>query len=644
MTVISPPRNTLLQPSDWEADAVRRAPAGFRVALICMPFASARQPSIQIGLITAIAEQAGFDVDAYHFNLDLAAQLSPKLYEDFCDHRGYMTGEWLFSHAAFGPSAPRDEDAYFQGFPRELEWLGKLEKDRTFLVDLRRRILPDFIDKCLAAVDWSRYRVVGFSSVFQQNVASLALAQRIKQGHPQITIVFGGANMEGDMGIEYARAFPFIDYVISGEGDRAFPELLRNLAGNTPHPRLPGLVSLAPDSLPIGGQAPPIRDLDVSPSPNYRSYFQRVKELGLLPDYRETWMLPFESSRGCWWGEKHHCTFCGLNGLGMPFRAKNAQRVLQELSQLAREYQICSFEAVDNILDLHYLERLFGRIEDAKLDYRFFYEVKANLTRAQIKALYRGGVRSIQPGIESMSTHVLDLMRKGCTMLQNVCCLKWCHYYGIRASWNVLFGFPGETAQDYEQQLEVMRSIGHLEPPRGCGPIWLERFSPYYTDREKFPVSNIRPEASYSFVYPAHVNLDKAAYFFDYDMGDTLQPAAYEEIKALVLQWQENWRSEQRRKLTYRRTDGGLLVDYDWGPDRQGTYTLFGPLAVIYESCIETMHSVNHVVNVLRNSPEAYNFEADDVREAMDEFCRGRLMLSEAGKYLSLAIPSNPNW
>lgn len=131
-------------------------------------------------------------------------------------------------------------------------------------------------------------------------------------------------------------AFPFLDYTVSGEGDHVFPALLRTLAGNDHAAPLPGVVMIASNGVIIGSQAAPVTDLDASPVPNYRPYFERATQLGLLPHYKAGWMLPFESSRGCWWGEKSHCTFCGLNGLGMAFRAKSPQRVLGELSELAQ--------------------------------------------------------------------------------------------------------------------------------------------------------------------------------------------------------------------------------------------------------------------------------------------------------------------
>jgi ribosomal peptide maturation radical SAM protein 1 len=616
----------------------------FRVALVSMPFAIADRPSIQVGLLSAISKQQGFPTDAYNLNLDLAAELAPDFYDTLCDHRGRMTGEWLFAPAAFGSEAPRDDHAFFEAFPEVVEWLRDRGKDESLFTELRHRTLPAFIERCLSTIKWGDYRVVGFSSTFQQNVASLALARRIKEQYPEVVVVVGGANMEGEMGCEYARAFPFLDYVVVGEGDHVWPALLCALAaGNSPS-QWQGLVTNTPGGVRNGGQAAPVRALDALPVPDYKPYFDRAAQLDLLPHYASRWALPFESSRGCWWGAKHHCTFCGLNGMGMAFRAKSPQRMIDELTEMARRYRICSFTAVDNILDLGFISQFFEKIAERRADYRFFYEVKSNLTREQLRALHRGGVSQIQPGIESMSTHVLRLMRKGCTMLQNVRCLKWCRYYEIRVQWNLIWGFPGETEADYEAERRVLQCITHLEPPMSSDRIWLERFSPYYADRDTFPIREVQPEASYRHVYPEHVALDQIAYFFDYHMDGTADPEVHRSTQELVARWYESWHSAARHTLTYRRTFDGLLIDYNWGPQRRGTYSVFGPLADMYEYCGETMRTALQVAEYLRGAAGKYDFTAETVRDALDEYCRANLMLSEDGKYLALALPSNPNW
>ena len=82
----------------------------------------------------------------------------------------------------------------------------------------------------------------------------------------------------------------------------------------------------------------------------------------------------------------------------MAFRVKSPSKALEELGELASKYRITSFEAVDNILHVRYVRELFGEIAARNLDYRFFYEVKANLTPRMLRIMKAGGVRAVQPG------------------------------------------------------------------------------------------------------------------------------------------------------------------------------------------------------------------------------------------------------
>ena len=82
---------------------------------------------------------------------------------------------------------------------------------------------------------------------------------------------------------------------------------------------------------------------------------------------------------------------------------------------------------------------------EANTDIRIHYEVRPSLSRAQLKQMRHGGLFSIQPGVESLSTHLLKLMRKHTTGMRNLELIKWCTYYGINNLYNILARFPGET-------------------------------------------------------------------------------------------------------------------------------------------------------------------------------------------------------
>ena len=628
--------------SVWPAAAVDVAEARLRVALVNMPFAMADRPSIQCGLLKAGLARCGHHVDVVYLNLELAAELGANAYGTLAKLRtDQLLGEWLFSLAAFG--AGLEESAYREAVPSVAGTCQELKVDFAHLSRLRNEILPAWIQRQAGAFDWGSYQVVGFTSTFEQNAAAFALARVLKDAHPHLVTVFGGANFDGGMGQEYLRALPFIDYVVVGEGDEALPALVAAVARGESAAGLPGVVAREGGEVVDGGPAPRVRDLDSLPDPDYDDYFATLFRLGteaVLDNAAP--LLLFETARGCWWGEKQHCTFCGLNSHGMAFRSKSPQEASAQLRRLAQRYKIVNFEAVDNIMDHRYLEPLCAQLLEQRCDYQIFYEVKANLRPAQLRAMARAGITSIQPGIESLSSHVLALMRKGVKMLQNVRLLKWAYYYGMRVGWNILTGFPGETAEDYERQLQVIPLLRHLPPPAGSGRIWLERFSPYFFD-PAFPVRNVRPRGAYRFVYPEQrLQLDRVAYFFDYEMDGVLAEDQQDGLHHEVRVWKERWQQEPLPVLVYQRAPDWIQV-IDRRREQASAHALQRRQALIYEHCGETDRTVDGLREHLRKTDNDYA-DAGEVQACLDELCALGLTLEEDGHFLSLALPVNPNW
>ncbi len=96
------------------------------------------------------------------------------------------------------------------------------------LADVRRRA-DEFLERCLAEVAAWEPSVVGFTSMFHQTAASLALAERVKAVLPETFVVFGGASCRGETGSELLRRFRFVDAVATGEGEAVLPELVRRM-------------------------------------------------------------------------------------------------------------------------------------------------------------------------------------------------------------------------------------------------------------------------------------------------------------------------------------------------------------------------------------------------------------------------------
>jgi ribosomal peptide maturation radical SAM protein 1 len=449
--------------------------------------------------------------------------------------------------------------------------------------------------------------------------------------------VFGGANFDGEMGVELVRSVHCIDAAVTGEGELAFPRLLCALAAGEDPGAVPGVVRRGAGAVTGARPVPPAPDLDEIATPDYGEYFQHVEDLGLLPAAaRRKVLLPIETSRGCWWGAKHHCTFCGLNGTMMRFRAKSPERVLEELAQQARRYRTFRFEAVDNILDMAYLKSLFPAVLQTGADYEFFYEVKSNLTRAQLKLLARAGVSYIQPGLESLSSAVLRLMRKGVTAAQNVNLLRWARYYGIDVSWNVLWGFPGETEQDVADQAAVMPHLVHLQPPSSAGRIWLERFSPLHADGGRVMRRPPAPERSYRYVYPGQVDLDRVAYFFDYELAGALLDSVYADLHVQVESWSQAWRAGPPPPLTYWSAPHFVQIYDGRRQGHEGTYTFEGPLADLYVACSDRPITAAAVRERLEDA-----LPVEDVVAMFDELAQRGLLFLDGSFALALALPAS---
>ncbi|HWN11482.1 MAG TPA: RiPP maturation radical SAM C-methyltransferase [Pyrinomonadaceae bacterium] len=616
----------------------------FRVGLVNMPFASSRRPSIQLGLLQAIL--AGYDIPAasIYFNLDFGSLIGWEKYESLCHERDFLLGEWLFARAAFAEDAI-DPEPFLEHHISEINAVcTDLGCDIDHLVSLRESLLPAFIDDCVKQVEWSQFNVVGFSSIFEQNCAALALARRLKARFPKIVTVFGGANFEDEMGLEYIRALPWINYAVIGEGDQVFPELVRRLVTGEDPGTILGVASRLPDgTIAFAGRAAQIENLDLLPEPAYADYFETAAKRQ-LPDFvnGQVVSLPIETARGCWWGAKHHCTFCGLNGLGMKFRSKSPARVLSGIDELARQYDTYAFLSVDNILDQSYIGSVFEPLAQQRKDYTFFFEVKANLTPAQLRTLKRGGVRIIQPGIESLDTHALQLMRKGTTRLQNVRLLKWANYYHLVVTWNLLLGFPGECLEDCQKQVATMRLIPHLCPPGYVGRIRLDRFSPNFFDSHRRGFQDVRPIQAYGDIYPHILNHDAIAYFFSYCAPEALLDWAYVELKETVREWQKAWEKEPPF-LVFQR-GAGRLTFTDGRYRTPARVISFGELeAQVYEACTSRISSANFLLRHLRDK-HGSDVSLATVEQVLARFSDLGLVLEEDGEFLGLALPVNQNW
>jgi len=319
----------------------------------------------------------------------------------------------------------------------------------------------------------------------------------------------------------------------------------------------------------------------------------------------------------------------------MAFRSKSPDRVVEEVTTLARRHGVLDFDVVDNIIDLDYLRTVLPRLKALGYGMTFFYETKANLKKEQVCLLRDAGATRIQPGLESLSTPILKLMRKGVTAFQNVRLLKWCAELGVRVSWNVLHGFPREPVEEYARMAALVPSLVHLEPPHD-NPITLQRFSPYHSHPDEFGLQIVGPRWWYPYVYPIDdATLMDLAYSFEHRHADGRDPREYvAPLSRAIEAWRAGWPGGFR-SLRYRRGPGFLVV-HDRRPGLpRADYTFGEREARVYAAC-EDGATVSEVCAALGEGAEA-----DDVAQFLQHLVTLRLAYEERGRYLALALPAD---
>jgi ribosomal peptide maturation radical SAM protein 1 len=497
--------------------------------VIVPPFWSLYTPSLGPHLLQASAKEAGLEVAVFYAGLALTGEIGETAYCTMVaslDRRD-LTCERFFANAAHGlPVLGQHVERFRDG------WEGSpwdFELPRMPWSELVRHAegTGAWCDAVAAAVAGARYRLVGCSVVTEQRSAAVALLSRIKRLNPEIVTVIGGAACHGEMAEGIASLSGSVDYVFSGEGEAEFPGFLRRVVdGARPSTRI------------IAGT--PWVDLDSLPRVRFDDYLQQVGYF--MPDVApEHLSLPFESSRGCWWGRKQQCTFCGNDPGGVPYRERSPGVILRELEALAAGFPKSGLHAIDSAMPPSYLRTVIPELPGRCPNLRLFYEVKANLSLNDVLALRRAGVAKIQAGIESLSTPLLKRMHKGVTAAQNIALLRFCRCAGVSVWWNLLCDLPGDTLDEYEEMLVLLPILHHLAPPMGVSPISLDRSSRYQRNPDHYGLSGLRPKSGYRDAFPAHADLASMAYRFDADYRSAYRdhPRLREALETRVTAWRD---------------------------------------------------------------------------------------------------------
>jgi ribosomal peptide maturation radical SAM protein 1 len=611
--------------------AGKASPSEPIVLLVVPPFQGLKHPALGASQLKANLIKNGIACEILYLNLLFGERITPYVHEEISGTGPALVGEYIFSHVV-NDLPDEDVDKFvnevvvphgFDGlvnswFPKDTVAGGL----RKLIAEAKDFVQGEAVREIQARNPW----LVGFSSTFQASLCSLAVSKQLKTVNSDILTVIGGANCETVMGEEIIERFDFVDFIGRGECDVTFVDFVKNLHEGGDGSGIQGFLTKAdrksvPSSPLHGGE------LDDQPYPDFEDYFEmldRVKCSQLIHVG-----LAMEASRGCWWGFKQHCTFCAFNREGMIFRAKQPDRVLEEMRALTAKYGVKRVEMADNILDMNYLHNV---VPDLAADNaaELFWESKANLSRSQVRLLRKAGVTWLQPGIESLSDHTLKIMKKGATGVQNMQLLKWGTESGMKVTWNWLYGFPGENEADLDELEHHVECIHHLQPPVCAPVIYLERFSPYHHDPESFGLKEVKPALANYFVYPYGDEAVRQLAFFweaDYFVNTSGSPS-HKRLNGMVDRW--NWANRSSHLLMLPVGQSLFILD-----TRACRTKRLHKLTGLRRKIHDHVYKVRGVKNVVK----AFKDEAtpDEIMSTLASLTKDNLILESNGKYLALA-------
>jgi len=515
--------------------------------------------------------------------------------------------------------------------------VGTSQKLRLATFKKLRSLANALIEDLVGTLCRENVECVGSSATFNQLFSTVALGRALKERSPQTAVVAGGPCFAGDVGLAFLHEYPYIDYMVHGEGEEPLVKLLDALAEGT-HPNSTSILVnprlTQTPAAPAFGVAPTFDErptLEELPTPYYDGYAPLADAAGV------SWAIPVEGSRGCWWDRvrrtgdlKDTCQFCNLNVLWGPYREKSTKRIVGQIKELAERYNNHRIYFVDNVARVKGLDRLAHEIASLGMELEIFYEMRANVTPIEFLELWEAGLRQVQIGIEGLSTSYLKRVNKGTTLLQNLQVMKLACEFGIYNYSNFVSEFPGSTEAEVEETVTAIRRYAIPFQPLQMSPFALQEGTPVAGQPERYGITNIRPLPGYVDTLPEGVSSRLRFPWLAFDC--TLPTADWSPVRKAVEQWRKRWKPEPR---LLRYHDCGtflVIIDQRAGDYREGQFDRIR--RDIYMYCAE----IRAKDQIRGRFPSLH---PNEIEEILQEFSALGIMASENDRYLALAMAEN---
>lgn len=294
--------------------------------------------------------------------------------------------------------------------------------------------------------------VVGITTMTMTLLCVIDTAAVVKSVDPGIRVVLGGPHVH--LYPDETIRLPNVDFLVLGEGEEAFRELLDDIDNPSALSGVQGLVFLDGDRVVNTGVRPAIENLDDLPFPArhlvpYKKYSSILAGGGLV--------TTIFTSRGC----PFKCSFCDRPHLGKRFRARSAGNVVDELEHCV-EMGITEFLVYDDTFTVNKKRVVDICDEVVRRGLKISFDVRARVDTVDDQVLAKlkmAGCQGVHYGIEAGTPRILKVLNKGITIERAREVFAMTRKHGIQILAYFMIGSPTETREDIFTTFKVMRSL-----------------------------------------------------------------------------------------------------------------------------------------------------------------------------------------
>ncbi|MBZ5554140.1 MAG: B12-binding domain-containing radical SAM protein [Acidobacteriia bacterium] len=349
------------------------------------------------------------------------------------------------------------------GIPIGLTMVGAMAErlnHKVEILDLALEKTQDAADRRLQSLlQTKKFDLVGLTAMTVEYEAAARAARMVKQSDPAVPVVFGGQH--ATIKVTEVLSQDFCDFVVKGEGESVFSELVTRLSDGGSLDDVRGLAFKRNGEIVQTSDQELIQDLDGLPYPAY--HLLEVEQYFAASSARATTKhkrcMQVFTSRGCPW----RCTYCH-DLFGKSFRGRSPENVLGELKLLYDRWGIREYMVEDDIfnLDMERAKKIFDLVRENLPGVYFQFGNGLRLERFDeelVRKMAEGGTHYICIAIESASPRIQKMIKKNLKLDKSAEALRWMRKHRIRTLGFFMLGFPTETLEEIQQTIEYASQL-----------------------------------------------------------------------------------------------------------------------------------------------------------------------------------------